>query len=73
MFVFGSLVEEGGRYFGEHSDIDLAAIYLTIGGHLDALGHLLWLSSEFEFDLVDLDRCREVLKRAVETEGVELE
>lgn len=72
VIVFGSLVEDGGRFFGEHSDIDLAATSLTIGGHLQALGHLLRLSSAFEFDLVDLDRCREGLRTAVENEGVEL-
>ena len=70
VWVFGSLVE--GDYFSERSDIDLAATGLTPALHLEALGRLLRLSPDFEFDLVDLDHCPEGLRRAVEQAGVEL-
>jgi predicted nucleotidyltransferase len=69
---FGSLTEEGGRFFHEHSDIDLAASELTIATHLSALGHLLRLSPGFEFDLLDLDRCSIGLRDAIEGQGVDL-
>lgn len=67
VFVFGSLVE--GEHFTEHSDIDLAATGLTPATHLEALGRLLGLSREFEFDLVDLERCPESVARAVAAGG----
>ena len=70
VWVFGSLVE--GDHFTERSDIDLAATGLTPALHVEALGRLLRLSPDFEFDLVDLDRCPEGLRTAVEHSGVEL-
>jgi hypothetical protein len=70
VWVFGSLVE--GDHFAERSDIDMAAKGLTPASHLEALGRLLRLSPDFEFDLVDLDHCPEGVRRAVEESGVEL-
>jgi hypothetical protein len=70
--AFGSLVEDRGRFFSERSDIDLGAAGLTVAVHLTALGHLLRLSSEFEFDLIDLERCPEGLREAILAQGVEL-
>jgi len=70
VWVFGSLVE--GDHFTERSDIDMAAAGLTPAAHLEALGRLLRLSPDFEFDLIDLDHCPEGLRRAVEQSGVEL-
>ena len=70
VWVFGSLVE--GDHFTERSDIDMAATGLTPASHLEALGRLLRLSPDFEFDLVDLDHCPEGLRRAVDESGVEL-
>ena len=70
VWVFGSLVE--GDHFTERSDIDMAATGLTPAVHVEALGRLLRLSPAFEFDLVDLDRCPEGLRRTVEHARVEL-
>ena len=70
VWVFGSLVE--GDHFTERSDIDMAATGLTPALHVEALGRLLRLSPDFEFDLVDLESCPEGLRRAVEHSGVDL-
>ncbi len=68
VLLFGSLAEGG---FGAHSDIDLAARGLG-AAHYGALGRLLMLSPDFEFDLVDLDTCTQGLRDAVEHHGVAL-
>lgn len=70
VLVFGSLVD--GRHFGERSDIDLAADGLRPGDHFEALGRLLRLSPDFEFDLVDLSACPPHIRLAALTEGVPL-
>ena len=70
VWVFGSLVE--GDHFTERSDIDMAASGLTPAVHVEALGRLLRLSPDFEFDLVDLESCAEGMRRAVERSGVSL-
>jgi len=70
VWVFGSLAE--GDHFTERSDIDMAATGLTPALHLEALGRLLRLSPDFEFDLVDLESCPDGLRQAVELSGVEL-
>ncbi len=68
--VFGSLAE--GAHFTERSDIDLAAAGLRPEEHLAALGRLLMLSPDFEFDLVDLAACPDGLRDAILSRGVEL-
>ena len=70
VYVFGSLAD--GDHFTERSDIDMAGSGLTAATHLEALGRLLRLSPEFEFDLVDLDSCPQGLRCAVERSGVPL-
>jgi predicted nucleotidyltransferase len=70
VWVFGSLVE--GKHFTEHSDIDMAAAGLDPLTHLEALGRLLGLSPEFDFDLVDLEHCPAGLRQAVEETGMPL-
>jgi len=70
VIAFGSLAE--GTHFSERSDIDLAAAGLRPGDHYAALGRLLALSPDFEFDLVDLDHCPQGLRRAVEQSAVDL-
>jgi predicted nucleotidyltransferase len=69
VYLFGSLAEGGS--FGDRSDIDLGARGLG-AAHYRALGRLLSLSPDFEFDLVDLDACAEGLRDAVVTRGVVL-
>ena len=70
VWVFGSLAE--GDHFTERSDIDMAATGFTPAVHIEALGRLLGLSPDFEFDLVDLDHCPQGLCRAVEQSAVDL-
>lgn len=70
VLAFGSLAE--GTHFTERSDIDLAAAGLRPQDHYAALGRLLMLSPDFEFDLVDLGACREGLRVAILKGGVEL-
>jgi hypothetical protein len=50
----------------------MAATGLTPATHLEALGRLLRLFPEFEFDLVDLGTCPAALRRSVEQSGVSL-
>ena len=70
VLVFGSLPE--GTHFGEHSDIDLAVEGIDPGEHYAALGRLLGLSPDFEFDLVDLGACPPHLRAAILAEGRQL-
>lgn len=70
VWAFGSLVE--GEHLTERSDIDTAVAGLDPMTHLEALGRLLGLSSEFEFDLVDMEHCPAGIRRAVEQHGVAL-
>lgn len=70
VWVFGSLLD--GEHFTEHSDIDMAVGGLDQMTHLEALGRLLGLSREFEFDLVDLERCPGALREAVDRTGTRL-
>jgi uncharacterized protein len=70
VLAFGSLVE--GTHFGERSDIDLAVQGLRPSDHFAALGRLLTLSPDFEFDLVDLGACPPGLRVVILAEGVPL-
>ena len=70
VLVFGSLAD--GAHFGAHSDIDLAALGLAPSDHYAALGRLLALSPDFEFDLVDLDACPGELRSAILAGGIKL-
>jgi predicted nucleotidyltransferase len=70
VLAFGSLVE--GTHFSERSDIDLAAEGLRPSDHFPALGRLLTLSRDFEFDLVDLGACPPGLHAVVLAEGLPL-
>lgn len=71
--AFGSLAE--GTHFSDRSDIDLAATGLRPGDQYAALGRLLTLSPDIEFDLVDLvdlDACASELRAAILARGVVL-
>ncbi len=70
VLVFGSLAD--GAHFGAHSDIDLAAEGLAPSDHYGALGRLLALSPDFEFDLVDPGTCRADLRAAILAGGIPL-
>jgi uncharacterized protein len=70
VLAFGSLV--GGHWFGPASDLDLAASGLRLEEYFGAVAALQGLGGEFRVDLVDLDRCPERLKEAIEAAGTEL-
>jgi uncharacterized protein len=70
VLAFGSLAD--GAHFSAHSDIDLAARGLAPSDHYAALGRLLALSPDFEFDLVDLDTCPAELLGAILAGGMQL-
>jgi len=70
VLAFGSLAE--GTHFSARSDIDLAAEGLRPSDHFAALGRLLTLSPDFEFDLVDLGACPRGLSAAILATGVHL-
>jgi predicted nucleotidyltransferase len=70
VMVFGSLAGE--RWFGEASDVDLAASGLQADDYFTAVASLQGLLGEFEVDLVDLDRCPPGLREAVLGERVAL-
>ena len=68
--VFGSLAGE--KWFGEASDVDLAASGLRADDYFTAVAALQGLLGEFAVDLVDLDRCPPGLREAVLGKGVAL-
>jgi predicted nucleotidyltransferase len=70
VLVFGSLAD--GAHFSAHSDVDLAALGLAPSDHYAALGRLLSLSPDFEFDLVDLETCPVGLRSAILAGGIPL-
>lgn len=65
--AFGSLVH--GQWFSRTSDIDLAAWGLRADDYFLAVAKLQDLSGEFKVDLIDMERCRPVLRDAIAKEG----
>lgn len=70
--LFGSLVENEGRWFGVRSDIDLAAWGIQDADYFTAVGQLQGVAPEFGVDLVAMERCPDHLKATVEACGVTL-
>ena len=70
--VFGSLVEDEGRWFGVRSDIDLAAWGIRDDDYFTAVGQLQGVSAEFEVDLVAMERCPAHLEQPISDHGAEL-
>lgn len=68
--VFGSLAHRSS--FTRWSDIDLAAWGIPDDRFYAAVGAVTGLSPEFKVDLVDPTVCRESLRRAAESEGIEV-
>ncbi|QGP92305.1 hypothetical protein MGLY_16780 [Neomoorella glycerini] len=68
--AFGSLVDRS--CFTRWSDVDLAAWGIPDDRFYAAVGAVTGLSEKFKVDLVDPEACRESLRRAIESEGVEL-
>jgi len=65
--LFGSLAE--GRWFGEHSDIDLAVAAISPEDYLLAVARLQDISPEFAVDLIDLDHCSPTLRESILRDG----
>ncbi|MBK6767538.1 MAG: nucleotidyltransferase domain-containing protein [Ardenticatenales bacterium] len=70
--VFGSLIENEGRWFGTRSDIDLAAWGIRDDDYFTAVGQLQGVAAEFGVDLVAMERCPDHLRATVEEYGVAL-
>lgn len=68
--AFGSLVDR--TRFTRWSDIDLAAWGIPDERFYAAVGAVTGISEKFKVDLVDPEDCRASLRRAIESEGVEL-
>ncbi|GFN24292.1 nucleotidyltransferase family protein [Thermanaeromonas sp. C210] len=68
--AFGSLVDRS--RFTRWSDVDLAVWGIPDERFYAAVGAVTGLSEKFRVDLVDPEACRESLRRAIESEGVEL-
>jgi len=68
--LFGSLLHK--TLFDATSDIDLAVSGIPESRFYDAVGTVLQAAAPFEVDLVDIDDCRESIKKVIESEGVVL-
>ncbi|MGB9792774.1 MAG: nucleotidyltransferase family protein [Thermacetogeniaceae bacterium] len=68
--VFGSLVDRS--RFTRWSDVDLAAWGIPDERFYAAVGAVTGISEKFKVDLLDPEDCRASLRRAIESEGVEL-
>lgn len=68
--AFGSLVDRS--RFSRWSDVDLAVWGIPDNRFYAAVGVVTGLSEKFKVDLVDPEDCRASLRRAIESEGVEL-
>jgi predicted nucleotidyltransferase len=67
VILFGSLARRVG--FTRWSDIDLASRGIPSEKFLTALETVLYLSPEFNIDLVELETCSPALLKSIETEG----
>ena len=68
--LFGSILTP--TFFHERSDIDLAVCGLDERLYLRALGRLLDLDPNFEFDLVEFEVAPPRLQASIQKEGQEL-
>ncbi|GAP63170.1 hypothetical protein ARMA_1593 [Ardenticatena maritima] len=70
--LFGSLVREGGRFFDERSDIDLAVWGMGWRDLLRAWSRLNASPFTFAFDVMLIEDARPSLRERIEHEGVNL-
>lgn len=68
--AFGSLVNE--EMFTAWSDVDVAAWGIAPEQTFKAIADVLWLSTEMEVNLVDVNTCSSSLMRVIERTGVDL-
>ncbi len=70
VLVFGSLLSA--TAFSEYSDIDLAAWGIAPERFFSAVADVTGLSPDFRIDLVEPDTCRDAIKDAIQTYGMEI-
>ena len=70
VFVFGSLVKSS--WFTRWSDVDLATWGIPPDRFYAAVGAVTSLTTDFKVDLVDTKACRDSLRKAIESEGIEI-
>lgn len=68
--VFGSLAKRS--RFTRWSDVDLAAWGIPDEQFYAAVGAVTALTPDFKVDLVDAKECRDSLRKAIVTEGIEV-
>jgi len=68
--VFGSLTKR--LWFTRWSDIDLAAWGIPDEQFYAAVGAVTALSADFKIDLIDVNECRDSLRKAIEAEGIKI-
>ncbi len=67
VWLFGSLVQKD--KFHDRSDIDLAARGIPPEKFYKAYGTITREITDFQIDLVDIDDCKEYLKKAIQRDG----
>jgi uncharacterized protein len=70
VLLFGSLLYRD--RFDMHSDIDLAVSGIPDEFFYKAVGETLTLVSPFDLDIVDIEDCRESIKKEILKEGVHI-
>lgn len=68
VWVFGSLTEK--NRFNKNSDIDLAEDGIPDNKFYSAISAITRAIKDFKVDLVDVRSCRDIIKSAIEKEGV---
>ncbi len=70
VFVFGSLTNK--TRFNKWSDIDLAALGIPAHKFYAAVAAVADFDEEFKIDLIDIDDCKNSLRKTIEDEGIEI-
>lgn len=71
VWLFGSTLSKS-RYSSKWSDIDLAVRDIDARKYYQAISYIQWNYPEIEFDLIDIDDCKESVKEQILKQGVEL-
>lgn len=66
--IFGSLTDP--ERFNENSDIDIAVRGIPDEKFYSAVGKATRISDRFQIDVVDLDDCRESVRKSIENDGI---
>lgn len=68
IIIFGSLTDK--NQFNENSDIDLAVQGIPDERFFSAVSAATNISERFSVDIVDLDDCKESLRKTIERDGI---